>query len=147
MLTLAVCVVYEVCVIVALHVMSDEIASLFTKDIETIQLIKDCLPTLSCLVLFDGFCGAQTGIVRALGKQGIVSLMFLLFYYLVALPIAAFLGFVLGWGLSGFWAGFIVALALLNVVVARICIKAEWVAEYILQEAGPGTELLPLISK
>lgn len=146
-ITMAVCFVYEVVVIALLNVFSLSVSGWFTNDPETSVLILDCLPTLSCLVMFDGLNGAVTGVVRALGKQGIISLIFLCCFYLVAIPTAVLLGFYLEWGLKGFWAGFIFALVMLNIIVARICVKADWVAEYVLRDEGPGCELLPLISK
>jgi len=53
---------------VMLNVFSEEIASVFTKDEDTIEIIVDCLPILSIFVLLDAVHGVQAGNVRALGR-------------------------------------------------------------------------------
>jgi MATE family multidrug resistance protein len=53
---------------VMLNVFSEEIASVFTKDKDTIEIIVDCLPILSIFVLLDAVHGVQAGNVRALGR-------------------------------------------------------------------------------
>jgi len=53
---------------VMLNIFSEEIASVFTKDEDTIEIIVDCLPILSIFVLLDAVHGVQAGNVRALGR-------------------------------------------------------------------------------
>lgn len=53
---------------VMLNVFSEEIAGVFTKDEDTIEIIVDCLPILSIFVLLDAVHGVQAGNVRALGR-------------------------------------------------------------------------------
>lgn len=53
---------------VMLNVFSEEIAGVFTKDEDTIELIVDCLPILSIFILLDAVHGVQAGNVRALGR-------------------------------------------------------------------------------
>lgn len=118
---------------VSLNVWREAIASIFTKDPETIELVASILPALSAFVLLDALHGVQAGNVRALGKQGIVSLCTLLCYYGVGLPLAIYLGFSVGLGVNGFWYGYIIAMAIVDVITLFVVIKSSWVANFVLK--------------
>jgi MATE family multidrug resistance protein len=77
----------------AMNIFPEEIASIFTKDQLTKDIIVDLLPWLSCFVMLDSIHGVQSGNVRALGKQAIVSLLTLLLYYIYGIPMALLLAF------------------------------------------------------
>ena len=62
--------------------------------------------------MFDSIATTLNGIVRGLGKQAIGSLITLLCYYAVALPISFVAGFRLQLELVGLWSGIAVALGL-----------------------------------
>ena len=42
------------------------------------------------------------------------------------MPIALVLGFVAGKGIRGFWAGFLIALVILDIAVAIVVFRASW---------------------
>ena len=46
------------------------------------------------------------GVVRALGTQNYISIVSIVCYYLVSIPMAAVLAFKADWGIEGLWAGY-----------------------------------------
>lgn len=66
------CVVVTVTFILAfsfiLNIMAYPIATVFTRDEETIELITTTLPILSIFIVLDAVHGVQAGNVRALGR-------------------------------------------------------------------------------
>lgn len=48
----------------------------------------------------------------------------------MGLPLALIFGFQMQMGLFGFWLGYILAMALLDVIVSYLVVTAEWVAKF-----------------
>jgi MATE family multidrug resistance protein len=125
---------------ISFNVYAEEIAGIFTKDKATISVIASVLPTLSIFVLLDGLHGVQAGNIRALGQQGIVSLLSLLCYYAIGLPLAIWLGFYAGYSLNGFWYGYIVSMSIVDVLVLVIIYRSSWVANFVYEAIGTTTK-------
>ena len=53
-------------------------------------------------------------------------MMTLICYYGLGLPLALFFGFTLGMGISGFWLGFLIAVALLDIIIGYIVYTSSW---------------------
>ena len=118
---------------VTINVWAYPIAQVFTKDEETIDLIVETLPVLSLFIILDAVHGVQAGNVRALGRQSVVSITTLLCYYGIGLPLALLFGFRMGRGIIGFWLGYIIAMAIVDVVVIYLVIVSSWEANYKLE--------------
>jgi MATE family multidrug resistance protein len=128
------------CVIVAVSLVSTfavtflilpyQIAEIFTKDATTIALITETLPILSVFVILDAVHGVNSGTVRALGRQKVVSVSTLLCYYAMGLPLALIFGFQMEMNLFGFWFGYVLAMGLLDIIVSYLCATADWVAKF-----------------
>lgn len=71
--------------------------------------------------------------MRALGRQSVVSITTLLCYYGIGLPLALLFGFRMGWGIVGFWGGYIIAMAIVDVVVIYLVVVSSWEANYKLE--------------
>jgi len=91
------------------------------------------LPVLSVFVILDGISGVNAGTVRALGRQAPVTWGTFVSLYLVGLPLAYYMGFNPEIGLKGFWYGYIIAKALVDIIVIYLVVSAKWKAEYILK--------------
>ena len=81
---------------------------------------------LSAYLMFDAVHGAQSGNVRALGRQLAASIFTLCCYYGFGLPMSLIFGFKLQMGVKGFWLGFLLALIFLDMFVAYLVIWADW---------------------
>jgi len=66
------------------------------------------------------------GPIRAMGKQGIASVLCLASYYIVALPLALVFCFFLEMGIAGLWLGMIFGIFLQSVAYALIVIFSDW---------------------
>jgi multidrug resistance protein, MATE family len=64
--------------------------------------------------LFDGMQTVATGALRGAGDTRTPMLCHLILYWLVGLPLGAYLCFHLGWGAPGLWTGLCVALILIG---------------------------------
>jgi len=113
---------------------SFEVASIFTYDEETIDHIQSSVFVLSLFILTDSIHGVQSGTIRALGKQGMASFVTLICYYAFGMPLALYLGFTKEYGVMGFWLGFLIAMTLLDGIVAYIVITANWTSSFIVSE-------------
>ena len=91
------------CIDVAIYFNEDFVSTLFTTDPETAGHIKAVLPILTIWLISDTIHGVQSGNVRALGKQLPASIVTLLCYYALGMPLAMWLGFTRHLNILGFW--------------------------------------------
>ena len=89
---------------------------------------------LTIYIFLDAVHGTQSGNVRALGHQFVVSLLILGFYYALGLPLALYFGFSKGMGIKGFWMGMLVAETSLDLTVAYVVMTAKWEPKIGLEE-------------
>src|SRR6202035_3427632 len=67
--------------------------------------------------LFDGIQTVATGALRGAGDTRTPMLCHLLAYWVIGLPLGAWLCFRLDWGAFGLWAGLSLALILIGIVL------------------------------
>lgn len=102
------------------------VAEVFTNDPEIVSMIINAMGMLCSFVLLDAVHGVNSGIIRALGRQFDASMMTLICYYVFGLPLALYFAFELDMRVPGLWAGFVVAMFVLDVAVLFIIYKASW---------------------
>jgi MATE family multidrug resistance protein len=93
------------------HVLS----RIFTPDPVVISAAATLLLIAAAFQLFDGVQTVSTGALRGVGETRIPMLANLVAYWVVGLPVGAFLGFRLGWGAPGLWIGLCLGLILVAV--------------------------------
>jgi len=108
------------------------IATFFTKDEATVEIVVDTLGLITFYLFFDHIHGVQSGNVRALGLQKYASVITLIDYYGIGLPFALHFGFTKGMGVKGFWLGYFISMVILDVVIAGLVITAEWTPKVLL---------------
>lgn len=86
--------------------------SLFTTDPEVLLLTAAILPVVAAFQIFDGLQVVGGGVLRGMGQTRPAALANLLGYYVLALPLGAWLAFRAGMGVVGLWWGLALALAL-----------------------------------
>lgn len=91
-------------------VFNNSLASLMTKDQEVIALAAQLLIIAGLFQLFDGTQVIGLGILRGMGDVNIPTLITLLAYWAVGLPLGYYMGLVLNWGIQGVWYGLTLAL-------------------------------------
>jgi multidrug resistance protein, MATE family len=113
-------------IMIVFNVKPDLVGSVFTKDQVVIDKVTETIPMLSAYLMFDAVHGAQSGNVRALGRQFAASMFTLICYYSFGLPMALIFGFKMEMGVKGFWLGFLLALICLDLCVGYLVIWADW---------------------
>lgn len=104
-----------------------EIASIFSSDIETVELIASLFSILVFVCFLDGLIGTTGGGVKGLGLQKYGAITLLVGYYVFSVPIGCGLTFSkLRMGNAGLWLGIVVAVFLIAVTFMTILVKADW---------------------
>jgi multidrug resistance protein, MATE family len=122
------------CASIALLVFPRWIARVYTPDESVIRSTITLLAAGAAFQLFDGFQTVATGALRGAGDTRTPMLCHLIAYWVIGLPLGAWLCFHLGWGAFGLWSGLSLALILIGIVLLFAWIRAvrRLVAVYIL---------------
>lgn len=102
------------CMAVAFLVAPRAIVRIYTADPALIPPASALLFVAAFFQLFDGMQTVATGALRGAGDTRTPMLCHLCFYWLVGLPLGAYLCFRMGWGAPGMWAGLCAALILIG---------------------------------
>jgi MATE family multidrug resistance protein len=108
---------FMTCASVALLIFPRWIARLFTPDEAVIRSTVGLLAAGAAFQLFDGIQTVSTGALRGVGDTRTPMLCHFLAYWVVGLPLGAWLCFRLGWGAVGLWSGLSLALILIGIVL------------------------------
>lgn len=96
----------------------------FTPDAAVVALAATLLPVVAAFELFDGLQVVGSGVLRGMGRTRPAALFNFIGYYVLGLPLAAWLGRPERLGLVGIWWGLALGLA----VVAALTVF--WVARH-----------------
>jgi multidrug resistance protein, MATE family len=105
---------------VALLIIPERIARLFTPDAEVIAVTAVLLRLAAFFQLFDGLQIVATGALRGAGDTRTPMLCHFAGYWLIGLPVGAYLCFSRNWGAAGLWAGLSLGLILIGIVLAAM---------------------------
>lgn len=114
-------------IIILFLIFDDFVATVFTSDPPTVAIVKNTMPFIAFYLFFDSIHGVNSGNIRAIGRQGIASVITLVSLYAIGMPLALLMGFKKYMGVPGFWAGFCVALIGCDIAVALVLYTAKWV--------------------
>lgn len=99
---------------VAFFLVPQYIVRIYTPDRSLIRTASQLLFVGAFFQLFDGIQTVATGALRGAGNTRTPMICHLVFYWLVGLPVGAYLCFHYGWGARGLWTGLCVALILIG---------------------------------
>ncbi|MBL8972342.1 MAG: MATE family efflux transporter [Myxococcales bacterium] len=77
----------------------------YTEDLEVLAVAATLLPIAGAFQLFDGTQVVGGGILRGMGRTRPAAVFNLLGYYVLGLPVAYYLAFAVGMGVTGIWWG------------------------------------------
>ncbi len=90
----------------------EALASVYVPhDPAVLALAGTLIPIAACFQVFDGFQAVAFGVLRGAGDTVAPSVINIVGYYVVGLPLGAWLGWTVGLGVVGVWVGLTVALA------------------------------------
>ncbi|HEX3866483.1 MAG TPA: MATE family efflux transporter, partial [Gemmatimonadaceae bacterium] len=87
------------------------LAHAFTSDVRVVALAALLIPIGGVFQVFDGAQAVGAGVLRGAGDTTAPLVVMLTAYWLVGVPVSAYLGFRRGLGAAGLWWGFVVSLA------------------------------------
>jgi MATE family multidrug resistance protein len=108
---------FMTCMSVLLLAVPRWIARAYTPDVAIIKSTVSLLAAGAAFQLFDGIQTVATGALRGLGDTRTPMLCHFMAYWVIGLPLGAWLCFRLGWGAFGLWAGLSLALILIGIVL------------------------------
>ena len=91
---------------------------LYTPDAEVVALCAAILPIAAAFQLFDGAQVVSCGVLRGMGRTRPAAVFNLFGYWLLGLPLGAWLALRLDWGLAGIWWGLAIALGVIALLLA-----------------------------
>lgn len=103
-----------------------QFALLFTSDEDVLRLAVKSMPILAFNQICDTFNIIAAGILRSQGRQKIGSILNVTSYYIIALPIAYILAFLLKLEISGLWLGLGTGIFILAVTETICVIRSNW---------------------
>jgi MATE family multidrug resistance protein len=111
---------FMTCASVVLLVFPRWIALAYTPDESVIRSTIRLLAAGAAFQLFDGIQTVATGSLRGAGDTRTPMLCHLLAYWVIGLPLGAWLCFRRGWGVIGLWIGLSLALILIGIVLLLV---------------------------
>jgi MATE family, multidrug efflux pump len=108
---------FMTCAAAALLLFPRWIARMYTPDEIVIRSTITLLAAGAAFQLFDGIQTVATGALRGAGDTRTPMLCHFTAYWIIGLPLGAWLCFRRGWGALGLWAGLSLALILIGIVL------------------------------
>jgi MATE family multidrug resistance protein len=93
------------------------LSATFTRDAEVAALASLLLPIAGIFQVFDGAQAVGAGVLRGAGDTTAPLYVMLASYWIVGVPVSAYLGFRTSLGAAGLWWGFVVSLAAVAIVL------------------------------
>jgi MATE family multidrug resistance protein len=97
---------------------------IYTPDPEVIALCATILPIAAAFQIFDGAQVVGCGVLRGMGRTRPAAWFNLVGYWILGIPIGAWLAFRADWGLAGIWWGLCLGLAIVaGLLIAWIRVR------------------------
>lgn len=89
-----------------------QLPQLYTPDLAVVALAASILPIAAAFQIFDGVQVVGCGVLRGMGRTRPAAVFNAVSYWLLGIPLGAWLSLSAGWGLAGIWWGLCMGLAL-----------------------------------
>jgi MATE family multidrug resistance protein len=109
-----------------IFIFRDSIPHIYTFDPNTVELVVGLLNIYVCFCVIDSIQVVLHGVIKGLGKQAIASVVALVVFYPINMPLAYMLAFVWGYGVLGLWYSQMVSIILLFVGYTFIVVFSDW---------------------
>lgn len=102
------------------------LAKLFTSSPSVIVIAKKLLLLAAINQICDSLNVLCAGVLRGQGRQKVGSILNMVSYYVIALPIGYILAYPLNFGAEGLWVGLILGVAFLAISEAILIYRSDW---------------------
>ncbi|GJT19248.1 DETOXIFICATION 12-like protein [Tanacetum coccineum] len=99
---------------------------IFTNEKEVVDYVTKIAPLLCVNIIMDSLQGTLSGVARGVGWQHIGAYANLAAFYLVGIPVAAFLGFCTSLRGEGLWIGILVGATIQVVLLSAVTICTNY---------------------
>ncbi|KAH6828642.1 MATE efflux family protein [Perilla frutescens var. hirtella] len=103
-----------------------QLAYMFTKSEDVAGAVARLSPLLAYTLLLNGVQPVLSGVAMGAGRQGTVTYVNLGSYYLIGIPLAVILGFVLKLQVQGVWIGMIIGSTVQTVTLVIMTCITDW---------------------
>ncbi|KAK9219524.1 hypothetical protein WN943_008170 [Citrus x changshan-huyou] len=107
----------------------EKLAMIFTSSSAVITMVNELAILLALTILLNCIQPVLTGVAVGCGWQALVAFVNIGSYYIVGVPLGAFLGWLLHFDIRGIWTGMISGTVVQTVILCVITIKCEWQKE------------------
>jgi multidrug resistance protein, MATE family len=104
---------------VLLIIFGSRVAALFVTEPDVIKAASLMFVVWGAAQVFDGIQSVGVGVLRGIFDNRYPTVVSLIAYWLISLPLSYAFGFWFGWGGAGIWAGFCCGLAIASVLLVR----------------------------
>jgi MATE family multidrug resistance protein len=111
--------VWTVAFTAVLFTSGDWVARRFVSEAEVVAIATLMFATVGAMQIGDGVQSVSVGALRGIFDNRYPTVVSLIAYWLIALPLSYAFGFWLGWGAPGVWAGFGGGLVVASVLLVR----------------------------
>lgn len=94
------------------------LARLYTPDADVLAIAATLIPLAGIFQVFDGLQVVSMGVLRGVGDTRVPMLVNVVGFWVVGMPVGAWLGLARGMGPAGLWAGLVAGLAAVGLVLA-----------------------------
>jgi MATE family multidrug resistance protein len=108
------------------YIFRNQLASLFTNDKNILITTSKLAKIIAINQFLDCFNILSAAIFRGQGRQKIGSILSIISYYLIGIPLEFYLGFYLDWQVFGLWIGLALAVNFLSIVELLIVKNSNW---------------------
>ncbi|KAI0488577.1 hypothetical protein KFK09_028415 [Dendrobium nobile] len=98
----------------------------YSNEKEVADYVKDMVPLVCLSVFMDSLQGVMSGVARGCGWQHIGAYVNLFAFYLIGIPTAVVLGFVLHIGGKGLWVGILCGSTAQTILLSLVTIFTNW---------------------
>jgi multidrug resistance protein, MATE family len=116
------------------------VASRFVNEPEVIAVAALLFVIWGLSQIFDGIQSVGVGVLRGLFDNRYPTVVSLIAYWLISLPLGYLFGFIFNWGAAGVWAGYGAGLAIASVLLVLRLWKITKVSSHPLHEITKGKE-------
>ncbi|XP_078181039.1 protein DETOXIFICATION 40-like isoform X1 [Carex rostrata] len=118
--------VISLCIAVLIMVFRDKISYIFTGGEVVANAVSELCPLLAISIAVSGVQPVLSGVAVGSGWQALVAYINVGCYYFVGIPLGAFMGFKVGFGVKGLWGGMLSGTIIQTLILIWITLRTDW---------------------